>query len=79
MLYYIRYASREVLLQHHYLLFLFCLVFGSDPEAESKENRPYAGVDYKHTLCPLQSRLQHMYHVIVQPYARVNCSSSQGL
>jgi hypothetical protein len=28
----------------------------------------YAGVDYKLTLCPLQSRLQHIYHG--QPYAR---------
>ncbi len=28
--------------------------------------RPYAGVDYKRTLCPLQ----HMYHG--QPYARVD-------
>ncbi len=23
---------------------------------------PYAGVDYNFTLCPLQSRLQHIYH-----------------
>jgi hypothetical protein len=23
---------------------------------------PYAGVDYNLTLCPLQSRLQHIYH-----------------
>ena len=30
---------------------------------------PYAGVDYNLTLCPLQSRLQHIYHG--QPYARV--------
>ncbi len=31
----------------------------------------YAGVDYNHhTLCPLQSRLQHIYHG--QPYARVD-------
>jgi hypothetical protein len=22
---------------------------------------PYAGVDYKFTLCPLQTRLQHIY------------------
>ncbi len=33
---------------------------------------PYAGVDYNHTLCPLQSRLQHIYHGIAQPYARVD-------
>ncbi len=31
---------------------------------------PYAGVDYNLTLCPLQSRLQHIYHG--QPYARVD-------
>jgi hypothetical protein len=31
---------------------------------------PYAGVDYNLTLCPLQSRLQHIY--IGQPYARVD-------
>ncbi len=27
---------------------------------------PYAGVDYNLTLCPLQSRLQHIYHGIGQ-------------
>jgi hypothetical protein len=32
--------------------------------------RPHAGVDYNLTLCPLQSRLQHIYHG--QPYARVD-------
>ncbi len=45
----------------------------------------YAGVDYNLTLCPLQSRLQHIYHG--QPYARVDLnpvpestlSPSQGL
>ncbi len=31
---------------------------------------PYAGVDYNLTLCPLQSRIQHMYHG--QSYARVD-------
>ncbi len=31
---------------------------------------PYAGVDYNLILCPLQSRLQHIYHG--QPYARAN-------
>jgi len=31
---------------------------------------PYAGVDYNLTLCPLQSRLQHIYHG--QPYATVD-------
>jgi hypothetical protein len=30
----------------------------------------YAGGDYNLTLCPLQSRLQHIYHA--QPYARVD-------
>jgi hypothetical protein len=30
----------------------------------------YAGVDYNLTLCPLQSRLQHIYHG--QPYAIVD-------
>jgi hypothetical protein len=23
---------------------------------------PYAGVDYNLTICPLQNRLQHIYH-----------------
>ncbi len=31
---------------------------------------PYAGVDYNIALCPLQSRLQHIYHG--QPYAGVD-------
>ncbi len=31
---------------------------------------PYAKVDYNLTLCPLQSRLQHIYHG--QPYASVD-------
>ncbi len=47
--------------------------------------RPYAGVDYNLTLCPLQSRLQHIYHG--QTYARIDLnpmpestlSPSQGL
>jgi hypothetical protein len=46
---------------------------------------PYARVDYNLTLCPLQSRLQRIYHG--QPYARVyrnpkpesTLSPSQGL
>ncbi len=42
----------------------------TNTEAESKEKHAYAGVDYNLTLCPLQSRLQHIYHV--QPYARVD-------
>jgi hypothetical protein len=35
---------------------------------------PFVGVDYNVTLCPLQSRLQHIYHVHGQPtpYARVD-------
>jgi hypothetical protein len=32
----------------------------------------YGGVDCNLTLCPLQSRLQHIYHGHWQPYARVN-------
>jgi hypothetical protein len=31
---------------------------------------PYAGIDNNITLCPLQSRLQHIYKG--QPYARVD-------
>jgi hypothetical protein len=31
---------------------------------------PYAEADYNLTLCPLQNRLQHIYHG--QPYARVD-------
>ncbi len=53
-----------------------------------KKNMGYgthAGVDYNLTLCPLQSRLQRIYHG--QPYARVDLnpvlestlSPSQGL
>jgi hypothetical protein len=44
---------------------------------------PYAGFDSNFTLCPLQSRLQLIYHG--QPYARVDLnpeltlSPSQGL
>ncbi len=60
-----------------------------DTEAESQEKTwcmgPYAGVDYNLTLCPLQSRLQHIYNG--QPYASVDLNSvpestlspSQGL
>jgi hypothetical protein len=44
---------------------------------------PYAGVDCNLTLCPLQSRLQHVYIVQPcaksQPYARVDFIPSQGL
>ncbi len=38
--------------------------------------RPYAGVDYNLTLCPLQSRLQHIYYG--QPCARVDFSPLSG-
>ncbi len=46
---------------------------------------PYAGIDYNLTLCPLQSRLKHIY--LGQPYASVDLnpmpestlSPSQGL
>jgi hypothetical protein len=38
---------------------------------------PYAGVDSNLTLCPLQSRLQHIfYHG--QPYARVDFIPQSG-
>ncbi len=37
---------------------------------------PYAGVDYNLTLCPLQSRLQHIYHG--QPCARVDFIPQSG-
>jgi hypothetical protein len=36
----------------------------------------YARVDYNLTLCPLQSRLQHIYHG--QPYARVDFITQSG-
>ncbi len=49
-------------------------------EAESKDKHdlmgPYAGVGYNLTLCPLQSRLQHIYHG--QPYARVDLTLCQS-
>ncbi len=39
---------------------------------------PYAGVDYYNlTFCPLQSRLQHIYHG--QPYARVDFIPQLGI
>ncbi len=37
----------------------------------------YPGVDYNLTLCPLQSRLQHIYHG--QPYARVDFIPQSGI
>ncbi len=47
---------------------------------------PYAGVDFKLTLCPLQSRLYHIYHghwaTLCQsqpyPYARVDFIPQSG-
>jgi hypothetical protein len=37
---------------------------------------PYARVDYNLTFCPLQSRLQYIYHrQIRQPYARVGLNT----
>jgi hypothetical protein len=47
---------------------------------------PYAGVDYNLTLCPLQNRLQHIYHghwaTLCQnrpePYARVDFIPQSG-
>ncbi len=38
--------------------------------------RPYAGADYNLSLCPLQSRLQHIHHG--QPYARVDFIPQSG-
>ncbi len=37
---------------------------------------PYAGADYNLTVCPLQSRLQHIYHG--QPNARVDLNPMPG-
>jgi hypothetical protein len=37
---------------------------------------PFAGVDYYLTLCPLQSRLQHIYNG--QHYARVDFIPQSG-
>jgi hypothetical protein len=37
---------------------------------------PYAGVDFNLTICPLQSRLQQIYHG--QPYARVDLNPMPG-
>jgi hypothetical protein len=46
----------------------------------------YAGVDYNLTLCPLQSRLEHIYHgrqlytkVDLNPMPESTLSPSQGL
>jgi hypothetical protein len=36
---------------------------------------PYAVVDFISVLCPLQKRLQHIYHG--QPYARVNLNTAR--
>jgi hypothetical protein len=46
---------------------------------------PYAGVDHNLTLCPLQSRHQHIYHgqlyarVDLNPMPELTLSPSQGL
>ncbi len=37
---------------------------------------PCAGVEYNLTLCPFQSRLEHIYHG--QPYARVDFITQSG-
>jgi hypothetical protein len=37
---------------------------------------PYAGVDYELTLCPLKSRLHHIYHG--QPLAKVDLNPQSG-
>ncbi len=50
-----------------------------EPRPNPKKNMvigPYAGVDYNLTLCPLQSRLQHIYHG--QTYAGVDFISQSG-
>jgi hypothetical protein len=45
----------------------------------------YAGVDYNPTLCPFQSRLQHIYHgqkcqsIDLNPMPESTLSPSQGL
>jgi hypothetical protein len=39
--------------------------------------RPYVGVDYNLSLCPLQSRLQRIYHG--NPMPEPTLSPSQGL
>jgi hypothetical protein len=47
--------------------------------------RPYAGADYNLTLCPLQSRLQYIYHgqsnarVGLNPMPESNLAPSKGL
>jgi hypothetical protein len=49
------------------------------------EMRPYAGADYDLTLCPLQSRLQHIYYgqsysrFDLNPVPESTLSPSQGL
>jgi hypothetical protein len=51
--------------------FLFCVrVFRGRIQRKTWCMGSYARVDYNLTLCPLQSRLQHIYHG--QPYATVD-------
>jgi hypothetical protein len=38
---------------------------------------PYAEVDYNLTLCPLQSRLPHIYHG--QPYDRIDLNPNASV
>jgi hypothetical protein len=40
---------------------------------------PFAGVDYYRTLCPFQSRLQHIYLGHGQPYARVDPKPTESV
>jgi hypothetical protein len=66
----------------------YCFRFYTGPssEAESKEKHgewdqwamgPYAGVDYNLTLCPLQSRLQLIYHGQPMPESTLTLCQSQ--
>ncbi len=74
-------------LKHEILTFFlyYVSVFRGRIQRKTWCTGPHAGVDKNLTLCPLQSRLQHIYHG--QPYARVDLnpmpqsilSPSQGL
>ncbi len=55
-----------------WLLMYTCRASASRDRIQRKTQsvEPYAGVDYNLTLCPLRSRLQHIYNG--QPYVRVD-------
>ena len=58
------------------------LTFRMSPGRIQRKTRcmgPYAGVDYNLTLCPLQSRLQHIYPGLGNPMPQSTLSPSQGL